>query len=41
VEAVIHEKLETPPQILKVMGGTKSSTKISSYDELRSFLIPG
>jgi len=41
VEAVIHEKLEIPPQILKVMGGTKSSTKISNYDELRSFLIPG
>jgi len=41
VEAVTHEKLEIPPQILKVMGGTKSSTKISNYDELRSFLIPG
>ncbi len=41
VEAVIGSKLEIPLQIRKVMGGTKSTTRISSYNDLKSFLITG
>ncbi len=40
VEEVIGRKLELPPQIRKVMSGEKKFIPISSYQELKSFLLP-
>jgi threonine synthase len=39
VEAVTGKKLDMPPQIQKVMGGTKVTTQISSYQDLKSYLV--
>ncbi len=39
VEAVIKEKQALPPQIQSVMGKQKVSNKISTYNELKSFLL--
>lgn len=39
VEEVIKEKQDLPKQIQEVMGKTKVATKISSYNELKSFLL--
>ncbi|WP_044398338.1 threonine synthase [Lacinutrix sp. Hel_I_90] len=39
VEAVIEEKQALPPQIQAVMGKDKVATKISSYEELKVFLL--
>ena len=39
VEAVTGKKLDIPPQIQKVMGGTKVKTRISSYQHLKSYLV--
>ena len=39
VEAVIREKQALPPQIQSVMGKQKVSNKISTYNELKSFLL--
>ena len=39
VEAVIKEKQALPPQIQSVMGKQKVSTKITTYNELKSFLL--
>ncbi len=39
VEDVIKENIELPPQILSVMDKNKKATKISSYEELKSFLL--
>ena len=39
VEAVIPEKQDLPEQIEAVMGKTKVATKISSYGDLKSFLL--
>ncbi|SDB32842.1 threonine synthase [Flavobacteriaceae bacterium MAR_2010_188] len=39
VESVLNEKIELPPQIQKVMGKEKVSVKISSYNELKEFLL--
>lgn len=39
VEATIQENVELPEQILKVMDKKKQSIKISTYDELKSFLL--
>ena len=39
VEDVIKENIELPPQILSVMDKKKKATKISSYEELKRFLL--
>ncbi|SIR00204.1 threonine synthase [Maribacter ulvicola] len=39
VEETLNEKLEIPSQIEKVMGKTKKSTKISTYEGLKDFLL--
>jgi hypothetical protein len=39
VEAVTGKKLDMPPQIQKVMGGTKVKTRISTYQDLKSYLV--
>ena len=39
VEETIQENVELPEQILKVMDKKKQSIKISTYDELKSFLL--
>ncbi len=39
VEPVINENIEFPPQIQAVIGKTKEATFISSYAELKSFLL--
>ena len=39
VEATIQENVELPEQILKVMDKKKQSIKISTYEELKSFLL--
>lgn len=39
VEDVIRENIELPPQIEAVMDKTKKSIHISSYDELKHFLL--
>ena len=39
VEETLDEKLEIPAQIVKVMGKTKSSIKISTYDDLKKYLL--
>ncbi len=39
VEETITEKLELPSQIQKVMNKTKESIKISTYQELKAFLL--
>ncbi|RLJ60939.1 threonine synthase [Lacinutrix venerupis] len=39
VEEVIEEKQPLPKQIQAVMGKTKEATKISSYKELKNFLL--
>ncbi|APQ16277.1 threonine synthase [Maribacter hydrothermalis] len=39
VEGTLNEKLEIPAQIEKVMGKTKKSIKISTYDGLKDFLL--
>ena len=39
VEETLDEKLEIPAQIEKVMGRTKSSIKISTYDDLKKYLL--
>ena len=39
VEETLDEKLEIPAQIEKVMGKTKSSIKISTYDDLKKYLL--
>ncbi|WP_430424724.1 threonine synthase [Maribacter litoralis] len=39
VEEILDEKLEIPAQIEKVMGKTKSSIKISTYDDLKKYLL--
>jgi len=39
VEETLDEKLEIPAQIKKVMGKTKSSIKISTYVDLKKFLL--
>ncbi|MGO4919663.1 threonine synthase [Maribacter spongiicola] len=39
VEETLHIKLEIPTQIQKVMGKTKKSIKISTYDGLKDFLL--
>ncbi|TLP81862.1 threonine synthase [Maribacter sp. ACAM166] len=39
VEETLAEKLEIPVQIQKVMGKTKKSTKISTYQNLKDFLM--
>tara|TARA_R110000868_G_scaffold254496_4_gene511085 strand:- start:288 stop:959 length:672 start_codon:yes stop_codon:yes gene_type:complete len=39
VEAIIKEKQALPPQIQSVMGKQKVSTKITTYNELKSFLL--
>ncbi|WP_299324247.1 threonine synthase [uncultured Maribacter sp.] len=38
VEETLHEKLEIPAQIQKVMGKDKKSIRIANYEELKSFL---
>jgi threonine synthase len=38
VEETIHEKLDLPPQIEKVMGKEKKSIPIKTYEELKGFL---
>ena len=35
----IKENIELPPQILSVMDKKKKATKISSYEELKRFLL--
>lgn len=39
VEETLSEKLEIPPQILRVMGKNKKSIKIGTYQELKNFLM--
>jgi len=39
VEETLDEKLEIPAQIEKVMDKTKSSIKISTYDDLKKYLL--
>ena len=39
VEAVLNETIEFPPQILKVIGKEKIALKISTYQELKAFLL--
>ena len=39
VEDVIKENIELPTQILSVMDKKKKATKISSYEELKRFLL--
>ena len=39
VEDVIKENIVLPPQILSVMDKKKKATKISSYEELKRFLL--
>lgn len=39
VEDVIKENIDLPPQILSVMDKKKKTTKIRSYEELKSFLL--
>jgi len=39
VEQTLNEKLAIPEQIKKVMGKTKSSINISTYDDLKDFLL--
>ena len=39
VETTLNEKLEIPTQIEKVMGKTKKSIKISTYEGLKDFLL--
>ncbi|MEP2237072.1 MAG: threonine synthase [Maribacter sp.] len=39
VEETLDEKLEIPSQIQRVMGKTKKSIKISTYDGLKNFLL--
>ena len=39
VEETLNEKLEIPTQIEKVMGKTKKSIKISTYEGLKDFLL--
>ena len=39
VEEVLDVKVELPEQIQAVMGKTKEATKISSYSDLKSFLL--
>jgi len=39
VEEVIHEKQPLPDQIQSVMGKEKVSVKISTYDDLKTFLL--
>ncbi|MEP2279342.1 threonine synthase [Maribacter sp.] len=39
VEETLDEKLEIPSQIQRVMGKTKKSIKISTYDGLKDFLL--
>lgn len=39
VEAVTGKNLDIPPQIQNVMGGTKVTTQISSYQDLKSYLV--
>ena len=39
VEETLNEKLEIPAQIEKVLGKTKKSIKISTYDGLKDFLL--
>ena len=39
VEDVIKENIDLPPQILSVMDKKKKATKISSYEDLKSFLL--
>ena len=39
VEPVIHKTIEFPPQIEEVIHKTKKATSISSYDELKGFLL--
>lgn len=39
VKDVIKETIELPPQIAAVMDKKKKSTKIKSYDELKTFLL--
>lgn len=39
VKEVIRENIELPPQILSVMDKKKKSIPISSYEELKSFLL--
>ncbi len=39
VEPVIEQKIDFPPQIESVVHKTKKSTIITTYDELRSFLL--
>lgn len=39
VEETLSEKLEIPSQIQKVMGKTKVSSKISTYENLKEFLM--
>ena len=39
VEDVIRENIDLPPQIMAIMDKKKKSIKISSYDELKSFLL--
>ncbi len=41
VEDTIDQKLPIPPQIQKVMDGTKKAHAISSYDQLKSYLLSG
>lgn len=41
VESVIGRKPDLPPQIKKVMDGDKKYTPISTYEQLKEFLISG
>jgi threonine synthase len=39
VEPAIGRRMEVPGQILKVMNGKKIATGITTYEELKAFLI--
>jgi len=39
VEAVLNETIAFPPQILEVIGKEKIALKISTYQELKAFLL--
>ena len=39
VETTLQTKIDIPPQIKRVMGKSKSSIQISTYDELKQYLL--
>ena len=41
VQETLEISPEIPPQIQKVMGGEKKSIKISTYEELKTYLLEG